>query len=347
MICNMQSTQRKPKWKKTTIPVNSTWRYLCYNDMAGVFVATDYLVPSQCIYSYDGIHWNKITDYVSAGLSTDKLFLWRGMFTSGCRSWSENGKEWRKTNLPAGVQSYHQILGNGKIVSIDGDDTHSCAVSIDGINWTKATFPKCRIGMNTYFNGKFLAFALDQNAFWYSDDGLSWRASEVLPESSFLLNSACSPDRIVAVSETMHHNGASTNPGGFYSNDGISWIRTKLPCDCARGVIYAFDKFHIISETGEMYSSEDCLNWSQAKGLFGDTWGPLHHEQGKLFYFCRNDMYYTSDGETWRKCELPIDNGRLNFVACGKGRIVMLNYSGKAGRGVCWCGRGVTAMCGT
>lgn len=328
MICNMQSTRRKPKWKKATIPVKSTWRRLCYNDVSGVFVATDHNVPAQGIYSYDGIHWNKITDYVSAGLGVDELFLWRGMFTSGCRSWSENGKEWKKTDLPAGVRSYRQILGDGKIVSVDGGETHSCAVSTDGINWTIGTFPEGRIGVSTYFNGKFIVFNLDKNAFWYSDDGLNWRASGVLPEQSWLLNSACSPDRIVSVSRTMYHNGADKNPGGFYSNDGISWIQTKLPCACACDVIYAFDKFHIISETGEVYSSSDCLNWSQAKGVFGDGWSSLHYEQGKLFYFYRNDMHYTSDGETWKKCKLPISGSTPYFVACGKGRIVVLNHSG-------------------
>lgn len=171
-----------------------------------------------------------------------------------------------------------------------------------------------------FSNGRFVSHG--GNAFWYSDDGITWEEGTSVTGAIYSI--AYGNDRFVAVSRQSSII--------YYSDDGISWSPITISIT-PNDIAYGNGKFVIIGNTsGVMYYSTDGITWTQINPYAtGYTYGTFnsvtYDEDSKNFYAVSADSNYNVRTEY---CDLyyPTDTDRLYGITYGNGVLVAVDYQG-------------------
>ena len=231
--------------------------------------------------------------------------------------YSEDGNTWLEANLSE-ISSLSGTLlaiayGNGKFIAAG---TNGFAYySEDGINWTKKTSisPSTIIRSVAFGNGKFVAVTEDNSPIWYTENGLSWSASDT--------SSISTTDLLLRAIVYGNNTFIAFDKSGriLYSEDGIKWTEgTRLTINSDlhdAHAIYANNKFILIGDEGVIYYSENGTTWNSGTGINAShTVRGITYKDGMFFGVADNKTIYTSkDGIKWTGKTYDINYKRIAY----------------------------------
>lgn len=255
----------------------------------------------------------------------------------GVMAQSKDFSTWTEHIMSAPVALGTITYGGGKFVSIGFDETKyetTASYSSDGINWFTdgVTAPICNSNVPaliSYGDGKFVSI-LGSNMCAaksaYSMDGISWTTVNITtseyPEELYFGWSAMSygDGKFVCV--------CNDEPIVIYSEDGIHWNQTTMPCDGHwTDMTFGRGKFVAVSSGMQDYPqaySEDGVNWV---GCNSQLWYAANA------VVCYNDKFvavgekilYSNDGLTWdiATTEFGDDISSWNYVVCDENKFII------------------------
>jgi len=244
-------------WTMANLPSSGDWRGVTYGN--GKFVVIKYNT-NKAAYSTDGINWSESTLPVS-GKWLDMAYG-NGKFVAVAYSsntlvYSTDGVNWAKTTLPSGIADCSCIAyGADKFVAIAGGNSDKAAYSMNGIDWHSTNLPSSSSWKSvTYGNDKFVAIHTWYGEVAYSEDGINWVKSTMLPESNS--NTSRSYSSVTYGEGKFVAVGPNTSIAA-YSKDGINWIAVNLPSSKAwYDVAYGDGKFVATAFGAEFAYSSD------------------------------------------------------------------------------------------
>lgn len=225
----------------------------------------------------------------------------------------------------------HLIDGTSILASLDTSTNYyiepRITFSSPGFTSTSRSLPASRqwssIGGNS---SKFVAVALDTNAFAYSADGINWTGG-TLPALALWTKVKYVGSLWMAL---------ATGGQAARSTDGVTWSSMTMSSTAEwRDVTYGNGKYVAVAAGGTKAAySTDGVTWTAATLPEGADWNAIEYGKGKYIATALSDSSisgaataYSSDGVTWTLGTLTQGSYSLAY---GNGRFVALSggYAG-------------------
>lgn len=256
------------------------------------------------MYSSDGIEW-VYNDKLDSSLPANQQSIIFGgdrfvlLPQNGAdAAYSDDGVTWTKTTLPDSLTWYGAAYGDGKFVMLSyssASDDRVAVYSTDGVAWNLATMPSNdAYSLLAFGNGKFVA-ASPENGESVSDwckiacstDGVTWEAVGTVNTggggnttlffdgSRFIL---CSNSAFVQSVDGVNWSEYQGYKGDFKIGTGEDSLRPS----CFVNGEYVANRYG--GSTGNIYVSEDMVNWKKGRYGFQNAEGSdiTHNVQSAL-----------------------------------------------------------------
>lgn len=250
-------------WFNSNTIVTNNWGDVAFGN--GVYVMPG-ISSSNVTYSFDGKTW-----FISPTMPTgvwNSIAFGNGKFVTVSATgalYSTDGINW--TSIP-GVTGFKVNFGNGNFMIIIGGGTGQTSIktSPDGINWTTRTVPSGNWTVGGAANGVYL-IASGGDADIVADPGLrstdliNWTTT-TMPDTG---GTPTSYNSIAFGNSTFVATALATGSVAYSLNNGSTWIATTHPAiNFAVEVIFALNKFWLITSVGNLATSTDGITWLSA-----------------------------------------------------------------------------------
>lgn len=275
-------------WWESSLPTAENYIGGAYG--AGKFVVIAASKNGYVYYSSDAVNWGKATlpniairpSYITFG---NGMFIITG-FDANQYFYSYDGITWIASSFPIENTRFGGCAyGNGRFVVVG--ENSKALYSYDGITWftSNVTLSSLTHVSNVLFTtGRFVAFSIRIDTFYYSTDGNNW-TSKTFPTigSNEYMQYACGDD----ISIISANKSITTY---LKSYDGVNWIQGTFPS--------AIQIYNGLAHGNGMFIAAD----------FNES----------------NTCFYSYDGTEWGKANFPISAkwvsvvwGKDRFIAIG------------------------------
>lgn len=198
--------------------------------------------------------------------------------------YSDDGLTWTTTNLKRA--SYLIFYANGLFFACNSSSVNNYIYcSNDGVNWTQGSVYSAFMACVSYGNGLYVE--CDNKGLRYSDDGITWTASDMKSRAY----------------DCIYANGlwvAATAYGLYYSTDGKAWTQSNITATAYK--VYYAEGLFVAGTGGSLCYSEDGMNWTPGSGGKCGNLGSIVYADGRWVCSYGNSgagLYYSDDGKTW------------------------------------------------
>ena len=263
------------EWTEIELSFDRTYNWTSITYGNGTFVAVAW-ISNIAIYSTDGINWIEtpipFSMWNSVTYGNNKFIAIGDKYSGSANSYefdgaySEDGITWTGFNMPRQSDWKSITYGNNMFVAV-AEKSKYAAYSTDGINWSQSTLPtSCYYEQVTYGNEKFIAIGFNENDYKtiivYSNDGITWTQSPIILKDILWRSMTYGNKKFIAIGDyTRYINGISnTFSTIIYSNDGITWQRSKTELPKSWAIGFGDNKLIIISKESNIISYCDFNN---------------------------------------------------------------------------------------
>jgi len=247
-------------WTRRTAPTTRDLRALASNGDLIVAVGTDVILTST-----DGVTWTSQSLPANAATQFEAVAFGAGTFVAGGREsdlvTSPDGITWTKADVPV-TRVFNGVtfaLGRFFVTLTTAGEYYD---SPDAVTWTRRLVPS-NVATNDW--SAMLSFSANGVVFasgawsvaghnWRSSNGTAWQP---IPSWSSIAYDAAYGNGRFCVSAAYGEVRGST--------DGTTWTKVSVPGgggDTMHGVVFATDRFIVVSNTHGPFVSNDCFAWS-------------------------------------------------------------------------------------
>lgn len=302
--------------------------------------------------SDDGKTW-KVT---ASGTDKDlKGVAWNGSLYAavgdgGTILTSNDGLSWTQQSTEIAYPISGIISGKGKFIATVSDTFNIVLESDNGTDWnTIEPFGQHFGYYNAAFNGSTFIMngrIPNQDGFVTvkSDDGTSWTEVPGAPKIRSITSNG---QTFIAIGDSqMDENGVLTQ-SIYTSDNGDEWTTNEVKWDRnnssdLRFIYWCGDKYIGLRYMGDIYRSEDGVNWNREKSGIDYTYEHITWNGNRLAaYNSAGDVAVSDDGSTWvsSTVALPMDKPIINVFYLGGKTIVISGTPAKmyvSGDGANW-----------
>jgi len=286
---------KEPVLYDATSPVHianyRTWRYVRANAANRRVAVDDY--AGKAAYSDDGVTWNEVEIAEYADLThlfvddQDRFVVaddgfWEIFYSSDGINWYKAVDH--RDEIPYGVNPGWCGVAqspSGRYVAVGGNETFAYADSIT--NWSSVQYINGQESEENFYgiavnsSGRFVAVG---TIISYSDNGTSWtRAVNDCYLTDICVNSS---GRFVATHRYANRVG--------YSDNGVNWSFYDLGEVSGSIIVTDDDVFIIINGSGNVRTSTDGINWTEAVNFLpGEMGSGLGFDTNGTVYFLYNE----------------------------------------------------------
>ncbi len=236
-------------------------------------------------------------------------------------AYSVDGVNWHAGTLPATsppVNAWMSVAyGNGVFVAVSYNSSVA-ATSSTGSSWTARSIPSASWSSITFGNGVFVAVAHSSNTFARSTDGVTWTTG-TLPVSARWVDLTYGNGLFVTVSENLQV--AATSP------DGVNWTSRALPDNAM--TVACGDGIFIFTCSQRIYTSTDCITWTQRTNPGGESVKAMAHGDGfiAISSYSSSSILRSADGISWTADTLPVPANWCAIISDGDRFLVLADAS--------------------
>lgn len=240
-------------------------------------------------YIIQGETLTGIADAIRAKAGSIDALTPEGMVTAieGINTGFPNGTEWTQC---LSVSVSQLTYDNGIWLCIPKSD-NGLYYSTDGISWTLSNTDK-KFRKVEYCNGLWVAGCSD-GGLYYSNDGITWTQS-IITSSSYPSPRQINNLWVCLVSE-----------GYYYSTDGMVWTLNEV---VLQNSYYADGMYVALSNTGEIFYSTDCINWTNSNVQL-NAYSAIMNTNGVWIASggTGGSVYRSTDGINWTQHSTPLE----------------------------------------
>ncbi|CAM2064408.1 hypothetical protein SCOR_03500 [Sulfidibacter corallicola] len=262
-----------------------SWEIVEMAEGNGVFVVVDEL--GRIAASENGRDWT--TTFVSVSSSQlDLLWTGRDFAILNGRSYhsSEDGLNW-ETHEALDFDIAQLVRGEDRSLALDSAGRVWSAT--DAEDWIQVSDDRQEFLAMAFQGGRFFGF--DTAGVAVSEDGIAWERLFDYPEQRYF-----QPVR------ALYRDGkwVVTSPGGdvlISLDDGQSWLfRTVDRLAMTRSLTWTGSSYLLAASSGDLYASEDLLNWTHHVNAFEGELASLAAHDGTLVALDpQNRLYRSTD----------------------------------------------------
>ena len=258
--------------------------------------------------------------------ANDKVFFFNSI-NHRDGAYSDDGIHWQASSI-IGQNPYSWssvVYCDDRYYTVSIGSEYS-AYSYDGVNWTYGGKLPGYYGWTSLTYGKGMLLAVNgenPSIIAYSTDkGFTWETTTISGVSS--VGCICyGNDRFVAISRSS----------ALYSDDGINWNQTTLPCESrwsSNALIYADNKFVATGNSNTAMYSYDGIEWfsTTLPGNSGEWYSSLAYGNGVFVAvgYWYTQAVYSFDGITWHITDLP-EKDYWTSIAYIKNKFIAMGHN--------------------
>lgn len=280
------------------------------------FVAVGNL--GQILISADGLKWDAVNSGTEKALTG---VAWNGsnfaaVGDRGTLLVSDDGIDWSKRPLETEYSFSGIISGSGKYIATINDTFNTILTSNDGKEWKTVEPVADLYGYNNpAYNGE--TFIMNAkiphqggSLMIASKDGENWTKVENAPKVTSVTSDGTG---FVALGDTFRDENNILTQNIYTSDDGKKWEPNSVKWDSGyysdlRTIKYCNDELIGLNLLGEIFSSEDGLQWTRENTGLDDFYNKIAWDGGQFVaYDDAGNMAVSKDGATWTESTVKLN----------------------------------------